>query len=658
MRDTLTMTGTTDSADPKKRGSVSLAQKSPELAKEAFGWDPTLVAFGSKQKLKWKCPKGHIFEATVSNRSNAGTKCPYCANVSVLPGFNDLATTNPELARQANGWDPTTVIAGSKKKLSWSCDRGHVWEASLEGRSSKNRGCPYCSNSIVLAGFNDLATTNPALARQANGWDPTTVIAGSSKKVSWICQLQHTWEAALYTRTGKQNQGCPYCSGKRTLTGFNDLKTTHPEIAKEAVDWDTSKVSKGSGGQKRWRCQFAHEWEATIGSRVRGRGCPICSGAKVQKGFNDLATTHPDLSKEANGWDPTTISRGSPSKREWKCSKGHLWEASVGARTGLNSGCPYCSGLRIIVGETDLASTHPHLAEEANGWDPQTVSRGSIKSLSWICKLGHIFQSAPNSRTSDNQNCPVCSGHKVLAGFNDLLTVEPEIASQAFGWDPSTVTKGHAGRKQWLCELGHIYSSPVSQRTNNRTGCPICAGRTVLVGFNDIATLFPEIARDADGWDASSLVAGSNKKLRWKCEEGHRWMAIVNDRTYGSRGCPTCAKAGFDPNKDGWLYFLSHPHWELFQIGITNNPNKRVGTHLKSGWEVIEIRGPMDGHLTQQWETAILRMLRKSGADLSNSNVAGKFDGYSEAWSKSTFAALSIKQLMEQTEDFEIQERN
>lgn len=233
----------------------------------------------------------------------------------------------------------------------------------------------------------------------------------------------------------------------------------------------------------------------------------------MQKGFNDLATTHPDLSKEANGWDPTTISRGSPSKREWKCSKGHLWEASVGARTGLNSGCPYCSGLRIIVGETDLASTHPHLAEEANGWDPQTVSRGSIKSLSWICKLGHIFQSAPNSRTSDNQNCPVCSGHKVLAGFNDLLTVEPEIASQAFGWDPSTVTKGHAGRKEWLCELGHIYSSPVSQRTNNRTGCPICAGRTVLVGFNDIATLFPEIARDADGWDASSLVAGSNKNF-------------------------------------------------------------------------------------------------------------------------------------------------
>jgi hypothetical protein len=46
-------------------------------------------------------------------------------------------------------------------------------------------------------------------------------------------------------------------------------------------------------------------------------------------------------------------------------------------------------------------------------------------------------------------------------------------------------------------------------------------------------------------------------------------------------------------------------------------------------------------------------MLKKRGADLSNSKVAGKFDGYSEAWSKATFHAASINQLMRLTEDFE-----
>jgi hypothetical protein len=46
-------------------------------------------------------------------------------------------------------------------------------------------------------------------------------------------------------------------------------------------------------------------------------------------------------------------------------------------------------------------------------------------------------------------------------------------------------------------------------------------------------------------------------------------------------------------------------------------------------------------------------MLRANGAELSNDKIAGKFDGYSEAWSKSTFEVSSIKELMRLTEEFE-----
>jgi Ca2+-dependent lipid-binding protein len=91
----------------------------------------------------------------------------------------------------------------------------------------------------------------------------------------------------------------------------------------------------------------------------------------------------------------------------------------------------------------------------------------------------------------------------------------------------------------------------------------------------------------------------------------------------------------------------------MYQIGITNNPDRRLKEHSKNGWEPIEVRGPMDGHLTQQWETAILRMLKAKGADLSNESISGKFDGYSEAWSKSTFQMETIKELMNLTEIFE-----
>ena len=45
--------------------------------------------------------------------------------------------------------------------------------------------------------------------------------------------------------------------------------------------------------------------------------------------------------------------------------------------------------------------------------------------------------------------------------------------------------------------------------------------------------------------------------------------------------------------------------------------------------------------------------LKAKGADLSNRKIAGKFDGYSEAWSKYTFQVKSIKELMRLTEEFE-----
>lgn len=181
----------------------------------------------------------------------------------------------------------------------------------------------------------------------------------------------------------------------------------------------------------------------------------------------------------------------------------------------------------------------------------------------------------------------------------------------------------------------------------------MCSGRTVLVGFNDLETKFPRIAAEADGWDPKKFTSGNPKKFKWKCSEGHRWLASINNRTSDQNNCPTCAISGFDPNLPGYLYFLEHPLWLMFQIGISNYPDQRMKSHMKLGWKIIEIRGPMDGHLTHDWETSILRMLKSAGADLSNESIAGKFDGYSEAWSKSTFEIQSIRDLMRLTEEFE-----
>ncbi len=560
-----------------------------------------------------------------------------------------LSVTHPDLAKEAIGWDPKEVTAGQGLRLKWKCLAGHIWDAQVSSRTHFHLGCPICSNQRVVAGINDLATQNKELAEQAFGWDPTTLTAGSNKKVEWKCSLGHTWKAIVANRTKGSN--CPYCANQRILIGFNDLKTTHPHLAQEAFGWDPTMVISASNKSLEWKCPLGHIYRTSISERKAGAGCSFCSGRNVLKGFNDMQTLLPELAAEAVGWDPSTVTIGVNKRLLWKCDKGHTYYQTP-SRRRAGSGCSYCSNRLVLAGYNDLKTTHPQLAEQALDWDPTKITAGSEKRLMWKCPFGHIWKMRVADRKGGD-GCVFCSGHKVLSGFNDLGTTHPDIAKEAFGWNPTSVNAGSNRKVEWKCSLGHTWKAIVANRTLRNDGCVYCSNKLVLPGFNDLATTHPELSREADGWDPSRYTAGQGLKLRWKCAEGHSWSATLGSRSNIGSGCPTCSKFGFDPNKKGFLYFIWHPDWDMFQIGITNDTKTRLNQHHNLGWEIVEIRGPMDGHLTQQWETAMLRMLKAKGADLSNAKIAGKFDGYSEAWSKSTFEVKSIKELMMLTEEFE-----
>ena len=561
-----------------------------------------------------------------------------------------LSITHPDLAKEAEGWDPGLVTQGSGKKLLWKCTFGHNWEATVANRT-KGSGCGVCANYIIVPGINDLQTLYPDLSSQADGWDPSVVGAGSHKRSRWKCKSGHTWETSPKHRVNGTN--CPICDGQKIVLGINDLATTNPEIAQQAYGWDPSKVLAKHHQKYFWQCTNGHTWEATITARKTGRGCHVCTGKKISVPHNSLPVEYPEVAAQAYGWDPETVMAKSGLKKEWKCSSGHFWNSTVSTRTS-GAGCPICSNQKVLVGFNDLESTHPELSKEAEGWDPKTKIAGSNKKLRWKCKLGHKWDAVLASRALGGNGCPYCSGLKVLSGFNDLASTHPSISKDAVGWDPTKVSFGNSKTVLWKCELDHHYRARINHRATGVSSCHFCSGHKVLKGFNDLATLNPRLAVEAYLWDPTSVTAGSSTKKKWKCIEGHIWTTSVGARNGGHKtGCPTCSSSGFDPNSDGYLYFLIHADWEMFQIGITNVPDDRLNRHKRNGWKVLELRGPMDGHLTQQWETAILRMLKKKGADLSNEKIAGKFDGYSEAWTKATFPIQSIKELMRLTDEFE-----
>lgn len=326
---------------------------------------PEEVSYGSKRSVWWKCEKGHEWQAMVYTRAGAGSGCPYCTGKRAWPGENDLASQRPDLAAQwhptkNNGVTPADIPLGSHHMAWWVCDKGHEWRAMVKSRAINGTGCPVCANRVLLLGVNDLATTHPDLAHQwhpeKNGsLTPFDLVAGSHRKVWWICDKGHAWQAMVLSRVSG-GAGCPVCAGKVVIPGENDLASQIPDIA---AQWHPTrngslapeKLTACSNKRVWWRCDLGHEYQASVGARtVNGSGCPYCAGKKVLAGFNDLATLEPLVAAQ---WHPTMngtltaemVTTGAHRKVWWECSSGHVWKSMIYSRAGpRKNGCPVCAG--------------------------------------------------------------------------------------------------------------------------------------------------------------------------------------------------------------------------------------------------------------------------------------------------------------------------
>lgn len=462
---------------------------------------PEDIAPHSGKKVWWKCEKGHEWQETVNMRSRK-YGCPYCAGKRIAVGFNDLATCIPKIAAQ---WHPTkngdltaeNVTSKSNKRVWWRCEKGHEWQAKVNNRAN-GTGCPYCAGRRAFIGYNDLETKAPELAAQ---WDyekngkltPRDVTLHSGKRVWWKCpECGYSWKTAISTRAiGIQ---CPVCSGKKIIPEVNSLQALRPELANEwhptfNGNLTPARVTIGAKKKVWWKCKEGHEWQAFICNRKKGSGCPYCAGERVIPGKTDLATLYPDIAAE---WHPTKngvltpdqVKPGAKQKVWWRCANGHEWEAAVYSRTN-RVGCPYCSGKRVIVGKTDLATTHPALCSEwhptKNGsLTPQDVSAGSHKPVWWQCEKGHAWKTMVKDRVRGN-GCPYCAGQRAILGETDLQTLCPEVAKK---WNmtknapltPDKVSRYSNKKVWWQCPVcGHEWMSRVLEQST--AYCPNCEGR-------------------------------------------------------------------------------------------------------------------------------------------------------------------------------------
>ena len=115
------------------------------------------------------------------------------------------------------------------------------------------------------------------------------------------------------------------------------------------------------------------------------------------------------------------------------------------------------------------------------------------------------------------------------------------------GKTPDDVSSGSSAMAWWRCDKGHSFPMRIAFRTTREQGCPYCAGRRVLTGFNDLAAIAPDVAAE---WHPTlngelrpeMIMAGSSRYVWWQCPQGHVWRARVDTRTGAQHsGCPVCA---------------------------------------------------------------------------------------------------------------------
>lgn len=409
-----------------------LATLRPDIAGQ---WHPELnlpltphdVVPGSEKEVFWLCGEGHVWRASVLSRTGPrGGICPIC-HPWIRYGRPTSQPMDPSLVGL---WHPTknlpltpdSLTSRSNRRVWWRCEKGHEWQGSVNNLRSlpPPKRCPFCNDRAVCAD-NSLQARYPELARE---WDernlpltPDKVLYCSGKRCWWR-RGAFVWQATIKERLRK-NEGIPRSQSLLCDPQLR-LSVTHPELA---AQWDPVKngsltpdqVTARSSKKVWWLCAYGHSWQTAPLKRLRGDGCPFCSGRRPSEEYC-LQALYPGIAAQwhpaKNGsLTPRDVTPGSGRAVWWLCEKGHEWRSSISNRCRRGHNCPRCADRSKRHGS--LVEERPDLLPEWDGknngssaWDCPARSN---KKVWWRCSVcGHAWQATPDSRFSGS-GCPVCA---------------------------------------------------------------------------------------------------------------------------------------------------------------------------------------------------------------------------------------------------------
>lgn len=163
-----------------------------------------------------------------------------------------------------------------------------------------------------------------------------------------------------------------------------------------------------------------------------------------------------------------------------------------------------------------------------------------------------------------NLGCPVCAGKKIVRGVNDFESRYPQFAKY---WDyelndekPWEVNYNSEKNYHFICDKGHKFMrDPCHMRRGmSGNGCPVCRGRRIIEGSNDLLSQRPDVAgnwvSELNDLAVNEVTVRSNQYAYFKCSS-KRCNNIFREKicavTSTNGLCPDCRNRTYsDAEKD------------------------------------------------------------------------------------------------------------
>lgn len=488
-----------------KQNNITVSH--PELLRE---WHPTKnegvypnqLTSGSDKRINWICKNGHEWVTSVYERAKRKTGCIKCPrNLKVRK--NNLTETHPHLLQEwcfekNTSITPLNVVFGSKVQAWWRCKRGHEWKTSINHRTVKLTGCPYCCGKKVTAD-NNLSITHPDLAKEWN-YDknneirPQDVTFGVGKKYWWKCSNGHEWQATPNNRSNA-GSGCRLCSSQSSTEEvrlFCELKTIFTNI--------------------KWR-------------------------EKIEGVELDIYIPHLNVGIEIDGsyWHKNKITKDL-EKNAFFLKKG------IKVLRLKDNQYPY-----------EIPDSHTFNVSNLNVDDVKILLKMIRNECEKILSFTEKDSIINYSKLNDFKNkmefekklnyFPGPQPKHSLKHLYPLLCEEWDYEKNA-SLKPENFKAGSDKKIWWLCDKMHSWQASIYERAKRKSGCPFCNGKRVC-NDNNLTVTHPFVSIEwhptkNENLKPSDVRPGSNKKVWWLCNEEHEWFEMINNRTSRKFGCPIC----------------------------------------------------------------------------------------------------------------------